>query len=749
MKGTKSRLIVSILLIIGCLALTVGASFAWFTDSITNSGNKIQAGTLSADLIMYNGTEYISIADRPGSIFKETMVWEPGCTHVVYLGVRNTGSLALKYNIILNITDGGLVGALEYALIDGAKAEDLSSVTNWEDFKAHSGAQTGKITAGKMTVAPNGTLDGVASGVQDETDYFAVAVHMLEGSGNDYKGKSVDIDVTVPIKQASAEEDGFGDPDYDSGAEYPGMISSEESLIAAIENGGEYKLVDDIELTQPATIASGTTLVLDLNGNDLSCETGYAFESNGDLTINGDGIISGLGGIKSTGGTLTINGGTFAGSSDYSVSTYQHTLKAENSTVIINDGIFDATINNQTNAMIGVAENSEVIINGGTFRNVKGALSKFDRYLFNYEENGKLIINDGTFYGGWRFNGTTASTDIYGGDFTVSYDGQSFGANNTHKLTVHGGTFRSSAGITCTLYDRLQSNGADHIAAGFTAKTDESSGVLTVVPAYRENEVTLTAEQVNAGSIALAENTTYYFESGEYNGEKMQFYLHGKENVAFIADGEVTVNGDMTVGYHMGQDGNNELKTSSTLIVSGFTVNGDLKVSSADQKAVISGNTVNGQITVNAFKINGMDIEVRDNVVDGREKGAHGYGLYIVPEVTNYDLIVSGNTFRNIYSHVVSIQGNGQGQAETSANSIQLTGNTFESWGTNGNNNRGAFKIWEDNRFAPNSISDESGLTDDAKILVSEILAGGNQYLSDAVNTVKFEFYGYGFDKLS
>ena len=64
-----------------------------------------------------------------------------------------------------------------------------------------------------MTVAPNGTLDEVASGVQNETDYFAVAVHMLEGSGNDYKGKSVDIDVTVPIKQASAEEDGFGNPD--------------------------------------------------------------------------------------------------------------------------------------------------------------------------------------------------------------------------------------------------------------------------------------------------------------------------------------------------------------------------------------------------------------------------------------------------------------------------------------------------------------------------------------------------------
>ena len=233
MKGTKSRLIVSILLIIGCLALTVGASFAWFTDSITNSGNKIQAGTLSADLIMYDETEYeyVSIANRTGSIFNASTTWEPGYTHVAYLGVQNTGSLALNYNIILNITNGGLVGALEYALIDGAEAGDLSSVTSWDDFKTQSGAQTGKITAGKMIVAPNGTLDEIVNGVRSETDYFAIAVHMLESSGNEYEGKSVDIDVTVLIKQASAEEDGFGDPDYDDAANYPATTDNAQSVL--------------------------------------------------------------------------------------------------------------------------------------------------------------------------------------------------------------------------------------------------------------------------------------------------------------------------------------------------------------------------------------------------------------------------------------------------------------------------------------------------------------------------------------
>lgn len=97
---------------------------------------------------------------------------------------------------------------------------------------------------------------------------------------------------------------------------------------------------------------------------------------------------------------MIINGGTFNCSSRYQDGTYQHTLKAENSEVIINGGTFDATVNGQSNAMIGVAEGAVVTINGGTFRNVEGSLTKFDPYLFNYEEDGKLIINGGTFYGG-------------------------------------------------------------------------------------------------------------------------------------------------------------------------------------------------------------------------------------------------------------------------------------------------------------------------------------------------------------
>ena len=178
------------------------------------------------------------------------------------------------------------------------------------------------------------------------------------------------------------------------------------------------------------------------------------------MTISGNGSLGsdGLGGIRSHGGKIVINDGTFTGSSDWNKGTYQHILKAVNTEVEINGGTFDATIGGMTNAMINVSENSVVTINGGTFKNVNGVIPQFAPYMFTYEKNGKLIIKDGDFYGGWRFNGETATTDIYGGNFTVSYDGQSFHANSTHVLTIYGGTF--------SLENGGKLNPANHVAEG-------------------------------------------------------------------------------------------------------------------------------------------------------------------------------------------------------------------------------------------------------------------------------------------
>ena len=62
MANTKRALLTSALAIVACVAMLIGSTFAWFTDSASTSVNKIEAGKLKLELLMKQaGT---SIADR-------------------------------------------------------------------------------------------------------------------------------------------------------------------------------------------------------------------------------------------------------------------------------------------------------------------------------------------------------------------------------------------------------------------------------------------------------------------------------------------------------------------------------------------------------------------------------------------------------------------------------------------------------------------------------------------------------------
>ena len=286
----------------------------------------------------------------------------------------------------------------------------------------------------------------------------------------------------------------------DSKAENRTLVSTASQLQEVINNATpgettEIILGNDIELTEPlvfggnsgnsgnpAPTRSGAakSFVLDLNGKTIKNPNGYVVENySAELTISGNGRLGsdGLGGIRSHGGKLIIEGGNYTCSSNWSNGTYNHILKAENTEVVINGGTFDATVGGTNNAMINVSENSIVTINGGKFKNVNGVIPQFAPYMFTYEKNGKLIINDGEFYGGWRFNGETATTDIYGGNFTVSYDGQSFHANSTHVLKIYGGTF--------SLENGGKLNPTNHVAEGYRAVGENGSYNVGLIPAAK------------------------------------------------------------------------------------------------------------------------------------------------------------------------------------------------------------------------------------------------------------------------
>lgn len=230
-QSKKRTLLSSIISLILCIAMFIGTTFSWFTDNVSNTGNRIETGTLKVKLLRYNGTEYEDISNGVGDIFTTEnqenttqwplngTLWEPGKTEVVYLAVANEGKLDLNYNIILNVTndvnnDVALEKAFTYAIVPGATGYEASAYSDWATILNAAGeSNTGAVPVGFTTAAQNGALtDGAI-------DYFALAVHMSEDAGNEYQDQAIEIDVKVTAKQMASEYDSFSN-EYDLNASF-------------------------------------------------------------------------------------------------------------------------------------------------------------------------------------------------------------------------------------------------------------------------------------------------------------------------------------------------------------------------------------------------------------------------------------------------------------------------------------------------------------------------------------------------
>ena len=223
-KSTKRALLGSVMAMVLCLAMLVGATFAWFTDTASTGVNKIQAGNLDVVLEMQNADgkwvsaegktlDFVKAADAKG----EAILWEPGCTYTLpELRVVNNGNLALKYKVIIT----GINGSAK-----------LNEAIEW--------------TIGDVAM---GTEQHLAAG---ESNAFTIKGHMKESAGNEYMNESIDgIAITVVATQDTVESDSF-DKDYDAGAEYPVVA------VANVNTNGDTVLKDKeedhtIQVTVPA-----------------------------------------------------------------------------------------------------------------------------------------------------------------------------------------------------------------------------------------------------------------------------------------------------------------------------------------------------------------------------------------------------------------------------------------------------------------------------------------------------------------
>lgn len=78
------------------VALLVGTTLAWFTDSASTGINRIVAGNLDIELeYLADDGSWLPV-DSNEPIFDNNALWKPGFTQVAYLRIRNAGSLTIS-----------------------------------------------------------------------------------------------------------------------------------------------------------------------------------------------------------------------------------------------------------------------------------------------------------------------------------------------------------------------------------------------------------------------------------------------------------------------------------------------------------------------------------------------------------------------------------------------------------------------------------------------------------------------------
>ena len=377
-KSTKRALLGSVMAMVLCLAMLVGATFAWFTDTASTGVNKIQAGNLDVQLVDENGNSLegktLEFKKAANAAEGEAVLWEPGCTYelpAVY--VKNNGKLALKYKVAIT----GINGSAK-----------LNEVIDWTINDADLSADH-SLSAGATSEA------------------LTIKGHMQESAGNEYMNESIDgIAITVYATQDTVESDSFNST-YDANATYP--VANVTELKEALTNGGVVAVTEDIHtnniedtaearivISQPTTLNLEKKIITpnDMGNNNVNF---CALIVDADTTINAGenggidtGVNGGYGINVRNGATLTINGGYYYGGGT--------AVQVQKGTLIINGGTFACEpYSNPTygyNFLINCLDSAykngtaKVVIQGGTFIN-------FDPSNCTAEGAGTNFVADG------------------------------------------------------------------------------------------------------------------------------------------------------------------------------------------------------------------------------------------------------------------------------------------------------------------------------------------------------------------
>jgi len=268
-KSTKRALLGSIMAMVLCLAMLVGATFAWFTDTASTGVNKIQAGNLDVQLMYSTDFKTWNKVTDTTKLFEDSTVWEPGRTEVVYLRVKNAGTLALKYAVgMYNINEsrGKNVAGEYYYLSNYVKLGAVETTAAYADREAAINAVNAEAKTLKSigSSAIIGEDQMVMLAPEADAKTYALVLYMPTEVGNEANPKNNDpywaskfsFGISVNATQAEYENDSY-DNTYDHDA--PELFSAESfsygthEITKNIQANGRYGAVQ-AEKTAQITI---------------------------------------------------------------------------------------------------------------------------------------------------------------------------------------------------------------------------------------------------------------------------------------------------------------------------------------------------------------------------------------------------------------------------------------------------------------------------------------------------------------
>lgn len=407
-KSTKRALISSALAILVCVAMLIGTTFAWFTDTASTGVNKIQAGNLDIEVeYRTSSDEDWKTLDNATDLFgAEGTLFEPGHTRVVELRITNAGNLALKYKIGMNVvseTAGTNKAGNPYKLSDYLKvattgiqqynpADQISSLMERLIFqKGDFGMWTARNFANfELEYASNGNVHALQPGA---AQILGIKVYMPETVGNEAnaisaeKAAFINFGLNVVATQYTTESDSYG-TQYDKDATYPVIVSNQQQANDAITNATDKKV--------NISIAPGQTITLD---NGIAHEG----DKSRDITFSGDGsqtvdVITNA--ISAEGGQLNYQRGS--------------SFTFENLTIQAGEGNFDGIVCNEL-----------------TFKDctIKGKLTLFGKATFINCVFDNTMANQ---YSIWTWGGTD-----------VTFEGCTFNTNGK-AILLYGGAAASN-----------------------------------------------------------------------------------------------------------------------------------------------------------------------------------------------------------------------------------------------------------------------------------------------------------------